>query len=655
MRYSHLNAAYSLLAPAVLLIFVHTALAVESSLFERDILPLLTKNCLGCHGGLKQEGKLDLRTLPSMLKGGETGPAVHKGDLKQSELWLKVEANDMPPGDKKLPAHEKELLKSWILAGLPTVSDRLQEDPPLLAPGRHEPQETAAAIDRHIERSLSAASLPPVGLSDDAEFLRRLYLDLTGRVPTAEQAKRFLENQQADKRPQLIDELLAKPQFGEQFGRTWREWICPPELPSDMNGGKQPHQQSHELGVWLGKRFAAGDTWDRIVRDILTVEGDIKNQPHVIYYGLVGQDGKPQAAGTARSVASLFLGVQLQCAECHDDPYRDWSQRQHWALAAFFRQVGGDFNKISDSPGDVKQPSKDKSGFGQIAIPASAFKNTGATIPAAYLGEEALPLNSGDKLRVKLAEWVTARNNPYFARAFANRLWFYFFTRGLVHPVDDFRDLNPPSHPGLMQLLANEFAHSGFDVKHLVRCICNSQTYQRTSRKPAGVSDQQWAALQFSFGRMPLRVMSADMLYDSLKLAYGEEKLDLRNVDPKSGNTNGESAAVGDAYLEFLRRFGVNEDDATDFTHGIPQMLALMNHPRLLQTSKSLEGYLKKNPATSAENVTAWLYLSTLSRSPTAEETAEAQRYFAKAGEPLAGYQGLLWSLVNRSEFLLVR
>ena len=432
----------------------------------------------------------------------------------------------------------------------------------------------------------------------------------------------------------LIDTLLATPQYGEQFGRTWRDWICPPELPSDANSGKQPNTEAQNLGKWLGTRFAAGDPWDAIARDVLTVEGDIKSKPQVIFFALSGEGGKATPAGSARATAALFMGVQLQCAECHDDPFRAWSQKEHWALAAFFAKTTGDFNKVSESRG----------GKSEVTIPKSAFLNAGNSVPAAFLGGKT-PTVKGDTLRPALAEWLTAKDNPYFARAFANRLWFYFFSRGIVNPVDDFRELNPPTHPGLMKLLANEFADSGFDVKHLVRCVCNSEAYQRTSRVAPGTDEQTVSALTANFGRMPLRVMTADVLYDSLKLAYGDPKLDLRAIDPKDGNANGESAPVADAYLEFLRRFGTNEDDATDFTHGIPQMLSMINHPRLLAGSKVLDGKLKAKPAPGAEEVVEWLYLSTLSRRPTASEKAAAERYLKKASDPTKGYNGVLWML----------
>lgn len=266
------------------------------SLLERDVLPILTSQCLGCHGGLRQRGGLDLRTLPGMLQGGDSGPAVKAGDASTSEIWKRIAADEMPPNEKKLSAAEKAAIKQWIVTGLPTVGQRQKDDVPLLsANAKHEPKQVAAAIDQHLDRALAAAKLMPAPRSDDSEFLRRVYLDLTGRVPTAEQAVAFLDSKDPGKRAKLIDELLATPQFGEQMGRTWRDWICPPELPSDANGGKQPNTEAQNLSKWLGTRFAAGDGWDRITRAILTVEGDIKNNPQAIFFGLVGEGGKVTA------------------------------------------------------------------------------------------------------------------------------------------------------------------------------------------------------------------------------------------------------------------------------------------------------------------------------------------------------------------------
>ena len=611
-------------------------------LLEHDVLPILQKNCMGCHGGLIQKGELDLRTLPLMLKGGKAGPAVVAGKPEESELWLAIAENDMPKEKPPLSAKDKATLKAWIAAGLPTYAPTLKKlEKPLLPKGkRHEPKVVAAAVDEHVGDRLEDRKLKAAAVAADAEFLRRVYLDLNGRVPTPEQAAAFLDDKAPDKRAKLIDALLASPEFGNHFGRTWREWICPPELPSDMNSGRQPVQQSRNLGTWFAKRFNENAKWDEIVRGILTGKGEIKNEPQLIYYGLVGQNAHATMDGTTRSVGSLFMGVQLQCAQCHDDPYRDWAQQEFWAMAGFFNSMTGDFGRI-----------RTRETGGELSIPHSAFKNTGKRVTLGYLHGKPQDAKRKADWRPDFTKWLTQRDNPFFARAFANRLWFQLFTRGIVHPVDDMRALNPPTHPGLLNLLANEFAASGFDVKHLLRCICNSQTYQRTSR---GKSEAQQAA----FGRAPIRVMTADMLLESLKLAYNDPKLDLRTHDKDSGNTNGESAAVGDPYMEFHRRFATNEEDTTDFTHGIPQMLTFINHPRLRSISeggKVMEDFLKKHPDLEPAQIIERLYLSTLSRRPTAEESAESVAYTAACDEPAQAYTDVLWMLVNRSEFLFVR
>lgn len=650
-RRFHLPAALAMAAALPLLggVGAPPTHAADAPLLERDVLPIFTKHCLGCHGGLRKHGGLDLRTVPAMLAGGDSGAAIVPGHGAKSALVDRILKDEMPEGDdrEKLSPAEKQTIRAWIDAGLPTLSQQQRSVDPLLSAGtKHAPQEVAAAVDRHVETFLGAAKLTPAPRSDDAEFLRRAYLDLAGRVPTAEQAAAFLDDASPDKRAALLDILLASPDFGKEFGRTWRDWISPAELPSDENGGGQPHQQADAFGKWIGERLAAGATWDQIVRDILTVEGEIKKSPQVIFYGLVGQGGKTTPEGTTQAVASLFLGVQLQCSQCHDDPYRDWSQKEHWGLAAFFGGSQGDFGKIESGKGPNKKP-------GEIVIPGSAFKNAGTAVPAAFLGGSVLESPSQPDVRRPLADWLTAKENPFFARAFANRLWFYLFSRGLVNPIDDFRELNPPSHPGLLKLLENEFAASGFDVKHLVRCICLSQAWQRSSRSRSPADETSREATIAAFGRMPMRVLTADRLLDSLKLAYGEEKeFDLRPDSKES--TVGMAAPVAGPYLEFLRKFGTNEEDAADFTHGISQMLTLVNHPKLQGGSKALAAWQKQNPQATPEQTIERLYLATLSRRPTPEETDEAVRYVARRPDAAKAYDGVLWMLVNRSEFLLI-
>ena len=529
--------------------------------------------------------------------------------------------------------------------------------------------ETANRIDASVDAKLQAENLGGVEPADEAEFLRRVYLDLTGRIPTVRQAARYLDSSHSSKRTQLIDELLASPQYGEQFGRVWRDWIAPAELPSEGNGGNQPIAATRKLGVWFAEQFNQNEPWDRLVYSVLTVDGELADHPQALFYSLVGTDtGIPQPAGATRAVGTLFLGLQLQCAECHDDPFRTWKQSDFWGAAAFFRNTeatfdGRYFASVTETFGKEtsakgKRSSKkttrnDRAPNGSITIPSASFTNSGTVIAGKFPAGAALAAAARQPLRPVLAEWIVASENPYFSRAFVNRMWSYFFVRGIVNPIDDFRPDNPPTHPEVLDLLSAEFQSSGFDVKHLIRCILNARVYQRTNGSDPQADPKQLAKQVEWFAHYPLKLISTDMLFESLKLALEDPALDLRTVDPALSSKFGESTPIGDAYQEFTRLFETNENDATDFRHGIPQFLALMNHPRLSGGGKTVERLLKAELEPTA--IIEQLYLGTLSRRPTSEETDEATRFVQESPTPRVGYNGLLWMLINRSEFLLIR
>lgn len=530
------------------------------------------------------------------------------------------------------------------------------------ASGR-DPQAIAKRIDAEIAHGLKAKRIAAAPRTSDEEFLRRTYLDITGRIPTAKQAAEFLESQSSAKRFELIDALLANPNYGEHLGRTWRDWIAPAELPSEGNGGNQPIKATQDLGKWFAARFNAGDGWDKIVRAVLTADGSLKENPQGLFFSLVGDDqGRPKPGGAARAISSLFMGVQMQCAECHNDPFKDWKQTDFWGTAAFFRNVTWKFNgRYFESVGEAFEngkggrsapPPRDKQANGAIAIPKEAFKNVGQVVPAKFVGGAAYEAKESQPLRPVFTDWLTARDNPYFAKAFVNRMWWYFLSRGLVHPVDDIRDDNPPSHPETLKLLTEEFVASGFDVRHLVRCIANTEAYQRTSNLTKGQAEKI-AELKEAFAIMPVRLLPADSLYDSLRLTLNDPALDLRSYDPKEAQRFGESSPVGTAYDEFVRLFGINEDDTTELTHGIPQFLALINHPRLRTGGKTPDDLVKAN--VTPEQAVETLYLGSLSRRPTAVEMDESKQFLQRASSPRRGYAGLVWTLVNRSEYVFVR
>jgi len=296
------------------------------------------------------------------------------------------------------------------------------------------------------------------------------------------------------------------------------------------------------------------------------------------------------------------------------------------------RFKGRYFDSITESfgkklgKGGKKTTTGDSSPNGSITIPKDSFKNAGTAVPARFVMADAVSAKKKQPLRPVFAKWLVSKENPYFAPAFVNRTWSYFFGRGLVLPIDDMRAGNPPSHPEILDLLTEEFIDSNFNVKHLIRCLVNTRAYQRTSAAKNGAERK---ALD-KFGRRPMKLMSADQLYDSLKLALADPKLDLRTYDSKESKQFGESSPVGDQYTEFQRLFETDENDSTNFTHGIPQFLALLNHPRVSSGGPKVARMLKDKiePAAAVEE----LYLSTLSRRPTDEETKEAVEYISENG-----------------------
>ena len=628
-----------------MLLFPLCLLAESIPTLEQDILPMFQKNCMGCHGGLKQKAGIDLRTLPSMLKGGEDGQILISGKPDESPLFQSVLEDEMPKGKDKLTESEKETLRVWIERGFPILGDIRKPAKPAIQLGvRNEPESVAEEIDRLIQIQLTTRNLPLNPLTSDAEFLRRVSLDLIGRIPAATQAQEFIDDTSQAKRENIINQLLMDAEFGNHLGRQWRDWIAPPELPSDMNGGKQPHKEVRELGDWFTNKFNEGNSWDKIVTELLNFQGEIKNHPQAIFYPIIGQNAKPTPDNSAKTISSLFMGIQIQCAQCHDDPYRDFAQQEFWAMSAFFSSIQGDFKKVE---------AKDSKP--EIEIPKSSFHNAGKLINASFPKGKMIDSDKANDWRPEFSRWLTDRDNPFFAKAFVNRLWFQFMAKGLVNPIDDIRPLNPPSHPTLLNVLAAEFTASGYDIRHMIRCITLSETYQRSAATPPQFADAKSKEQLALFGRAEVRVMSTDQLHESLKLVLGEKRIDLRTHQKDTGNSNGESAAVGDEYLEFQRKFTCNEEDLTDFMHGIPQMLTFLNHPLFQSGSRALDSWKKENPNATNDDLIKWLYLATLSRSPSHVELTDMNDFIQNASDQKSAENDIIWMLLNHSEFIIIK
>jgi hypothetical protein len=479
----------------------------------------------------------------------------------------------------------------------------------------------ASLIDRHLESRLSGEGVRAAEAADDAEFLRRIYLDLHGRVPTHEQARRFLADPDPARRARLIDALLVSPRYGDYLADIWQAQLISP-LADDRDA------RADRLRQWLATQFNT-HTWDRIATDLLTATGKMEDNPAVTY---LIEGRLPRSVPDLTDLTSrYFMGVRLNCAQCHDHPLVGLKQQDFWGMAAFFAQI--------QTPGRAKQvyqrgvvddPRLTLSSLRQAGMIDGFMPRApmflGGTIPA---GEQTS--------RAALARWLTAPHNPYFARAMVNRTWWRLFGRGIVQPVDDMHEANPPSHPQLLDLLARQFVESGYDLKFLTRAIVLSRAYQRTSRAGGAAADKQ-AAL---FGRMSIKVLSAGQLYDSLETIFG------------APIAKGRAGRHG-ARREFVQFFGDDADpDPTAYRRGIPHLLRQMNSDQF--AGRNLDALVARLTTSGRlpEDVVTDLFLTILSRRPGADELAKFRSHQAAAGSEQQAFRDLAWVLMMTSEFSL--
>ncbi len=520
------------------------------------------------------------------------------------------------------------------------------------------PAAVAAEIDRAVEARLTAAKVPASPQADDAEFLRRVSLDIRGRIPTAERTAAFLADASPDKRAKLVDELLADHEYGEHFATIWYHRMIKPDDDNRLQIA------NNKLLPWLTERFNQNQGWDRLVTDLLTASGDRDKHPETVFFlAHVSGDknGNPEPNKLTAAATRLFLGVRLECCECHNHPFTKLQQTDFWSMAAFFSttrsenaskgaiKTGGTPSihegNTAGRTGKGKAGKKDGTVASNVPVGSIEIPDTkGKTVRAKFLGGSQPALVSANRLRAQLAAWLTGPNNPYFARAAANKLWANFFGRGIVTPVDDMRPESEATHPEILQLLAQEFVASGFDQKYLARCICLSQAYQRSSRVlPENKEDETL------YSHMQLKMMTADMLFDSLGVALGHSAAQADKGAGKKGKKYG-----GSVRDEFRKFFHAEADDdvgvAEDYTHGVPQVLRLMNSSHINDTAAVVNQLMKMNAA--PPKVIESLCLRVLSRRPTETETRRMTAYVAGEPNAVRAYSDLMWVLLNSGEFL---
>jgi hypothetical protein len=486
-------------------------------------------------------------------------------------------------------------------------------------------------IDGWIEAGWQRESVAPTARSSDSEFLRRVTLDLTGVVPRVAEVRSFLADQASDKRERAIDRLLESPRHATHLANQWRDILLP--------GGVSRENLANAIGVqnWLRARFSENLRYDRFVSEFLVVNSGAETGPALFYTTL---ELKPEklAAATAR----VFLGLRIECAECHHHPFDKWRQEEFWGYAAFFARL----RPSRESPGMARLTIEDVA-EGEVRLPTS-----GAVVAPAYPDGSRPRMDELGTRREQLAVWMAARDNPFLARAAVNRVWSQLFGRGLVEPVDDLGPRNPPSHPEVLDALADYFVATGFNLRELYRVLARTRAYQLSS-----VIAATPAAL---FARMEPKPLSADQLYDSLLMlrprgaAAGGTMIPEGAVPPPGA---GGGPLADPMRVDFLLRFPPLGGARADYSAGIPQTLTLLNGQFLAAMTKAERGGLAAAlaaPWLDVDERVRILFLATLSRFPDPDELprfADAWRRSEQTDGAGQAAEDILWALVNSAEF----
>jgi hypothetical protein len=507
-----------------------------------------------------------------------------------------------------------------LILALPAVADEKATPP--------KPAAMTRRVDELLNERLVNEKIPPGELCSDAEFLRRAYVDLTGRIPRVSDVRAFLSDSDPDRRAKLIDQLLTRPTHATHLANTWRRFLLPESADINRFGGDRGFE------FWLRQQFADNTPYDKVARELLTAKGQANVGPTLFYVAL---ENKPEELAAATSRA--FLGVQIQCAQCHDHPRDKWKQDEFWGYAAFFARLQ---RSEAAMPGAALMVSDTTEGEVQHPL-------TKAPVQPRFLESKSdAPPGMNQTRREQLAAWMTAKENRYFASAAVNRVWALLFGRGLVEPVDDLGEHNPPSHPELMRELTDYFVESGYDVRGLIRVLANTEAYQRTSQ----LTDGETPAPPESFARMAIKAMTAEQLYDSLQVAICRKETNRAMMQQPGLELDSERAA-------FLDKFRGPQGSRTEFHAGIPQALTLMNGQMIGAATNMEQSDLLlslKAPFFTDDARVETLFISVLARKPSPEEKSKYVSYLENQltdAERRRALSDMLWALLNTAEFTL--
>jgi hypothetical protein len=506
---------------------------------------------------------------------------------------------------------------------------------------RAEERSLRLLLDAEVRAAWQREKIVPASRAGDAVFLRRIYLDLLGTIPSLEETRQFLRNTEPDKREKLIDKLLADARFAVQQANVWDLVLFGRDSPN-LEGTRR----RESFKKWLADKFARNEPYDRWVRDLLLAEQDGTELFYVQY--------RNQPEDAAVAVSRIFLGTQLQCARCHDHPFESWTQRDFYGMAGFFVRL-----VVLDKPAEkgLRRFALGEKSTGEVlfsgAVKEQRPGRKGEPVPAKFLGgstRDEPPLPKGFKepapkpgatpsrplfsRKEKLAAWVAAADNPYLARVVVNRVWAQFLGRGLVHPVDDLNEKNTPSHPELFKAMTDQLIAHQFDLKWLIRELVNSATYQLAAEGTAK------DALPLRYERARVRPLSAEELLAAIRTATGSDAAGLKIGD--------------DVTAYFLRYFGTPTNGRGEFQGGLAEHLFLNNSGQLRQMIQRRKGNLADKLLASKE---PWerrvdeLFLSVLTRPPGAEERKKFVAYLSGEGKPESLVEEAIWALLNTAEF----
>ena len=487
-------------------------------------------------------------------------------------------------------------------------------------------------IDTHVNNKLKRLKIQAADLCSDADFLRRVSLDLTGLPSTIDQTRAFLSDPRDSrtKRAAKIDELLDSANYVDHWTLKWSDLL--------LSNRKFINEQGvWAFRNWIRQGIATNQPYNQFVYDLMTASGSTLENPPANYYRIAREPRE-----VMENMTQVFVGTRFVCAQCHDHPFEKWTQTQYYQLSAFFGGVGrkGGRRPEEEVIYDMRSPAQvTHAGTGQ---PVSA------TFPFTLDGVDL----SSEIPRVKLASWLTSAENPYFSKSLVNRYWSYLNGKGIIDPVDDIRLSNPPSNPELLDALTADFIAHNFDLKHLLRTIANSHTYQRTFATTKWNEDDD-----ANYSHATPRRLAAEQLFDAIMTATGAPT----NLPGVPGGFHASQLPDSSQTVSFLDMFGRAPRESPcecerSSEVSLAQTLTLINGPTISEAIVHPQGIVAKLIAAKAEprQVVEEVYLSVFNRPPTEEEQAQGEKYLAANGIA-EGAQDLMWALINSPAFLFNR